>query len=329
MAFSGTISETTFDTRRVIDRAFGRCKIKPQQITADYIDVATEQLYLLLSSLGNNGAMPLWCIEKQVYPLYDGVNTVTLDVGTIDVLNAFVRTTPSGSATTVDTATTRTFDFATAWAVTTVGIKWAAAAVPVALERSDDGSNWTTVQTETPTAASGEWTWFDLSSVVASRYFRVRATIGTLTFSAMHTGGQPTEITLARLNRDQYSSLPNKNSPGARPLQYWLDRAVRRPVMYIWPQPIAASEITTLVVWRHRHIMDVGTMAQEIEVPQRWLDAIVCGLALRLGNEIAEVDMAIIPLLAQNAADALRLAQSTETDSSPVNWAPDISAYTR
>lgn len=328
MAFSGTISETVFDTRRVIDRAFGRCRLKPQQITSDYIDVAMDQLYLLLSTLGTP-TLPLWCIEKQVYPLYNGVNEVTLDLGTIDVLSAFVRTSQGVGGSTVDTATSRTYDYGSATAVSTVGIKWSAASVPLALERSDDNVNWTTVQTEAPTATAGAWTWFDLSSVVASRYFRVRATSGTLAFSDMHTGGAPTEITLARLNRDQYTSLPNKNSPGARPLQYWLDRQVRRPIMRIWPQPTAASEHTTIVVWRHRHIMDVGSMTQEIEVPQRWIDAIVAGLAARLALEIAEVDANLISVLDASATQALYLAQAGEHDNSPVNWAPNISAYNR
>jgi len=328
MAFSGTISATTFDTRRVIDRAFGRCRIKPQQITSDYIDVAMDQLYLLLSTIGTP-TLPLWCTEKQLYPLYDGVNEVTLDVGTIDVLSAYVRTSQGAESTETVAPDSRTLDFGTASAVATVGLKWSADAVPLVFERSDDGIGWRAIQTETPSAISGEWTWFDLSSVVASRYFRVRATSGTLALSGMHTGGAPTEITVARLNREQYTSLPNKNSPGPRPLQYWFDRQVRRPVMRIWPQPTAASEHHTLVVWRHRHIMDVGTMAQEIEVPQRWVDAIVAGLAARLAMEIAEVDPGLMQPLDAAAQQALYLAQSSEHDNSPINWAPNISAYTR
>ena len=41
MGFSGTGSQTTFSTRALIDRAFGRCRIKPELISAEYIDVTS------------------------------------------------------------------------------------------------------------------------------------------------------------------------------------------------------------------------------------------------------------------------------------------------
>ena len=53
MAFSGTISQTVFNTGRIIDNAIRRCKLSAQQITAEYIDIANDQLYLLLSDLAN------------------------------------------------------------------------------------------------------------------------------------------------------------------------------------------------------------------------------------------------------------------------------------
>jgi hypothetical protein len=75
MAFSNTVSQTNFNTRRVIDNAIRRCKLTAQQITAEHIDIANDQLYLFLSDLANQGA-PLWCIEKQIYPLYDAWATL-------------------------------------------------------------------------------------------------------------------------------------------------------------------------------------------------------------------------------------------------------------
>lgn len=55
MAYSGTISQTIFDTRRVIENAARRCKMPPQTLTAEHIDVANDQLYLMLSALANQG----------------------------------------------------------------------------------------------------------------------------------------------------------------------------------------------------------------------------------------------------------------------------------
>jgi hypothetical protein len=328
MAVSGTVSTTNFNTGRIIDNALRRCKIASQQITAEYIDIANDQLYLMLSDLANRGTQ-LWCIEKQIYPLYEGISGVTLDLGTVDILNSNLRYLMPVTGTNVDTATSRTIDFSSATYVTTVGIKWSAASAPLIFERSDDNVTWTTVQTETDLeAVSGEWTWFDLDSGLASIYFRVRATSGVLSFSDIYTGNTPTEITLSRLNRDDYTNLPNKSFQSTRPLQYWFDRQVNQPVMRLWPVPNAAAEFYQIVLWRQRYIMDVGTMTQNLDIPQRWYDAIVAGLAAKLAQEIVEVSPDMIPVLDQKAAQSLSIAMMEERDNSPMMIAPNIAMYT-
>jgi hypothetical protein len=328
MAFSNTVSQTNFNTRRVIDNAIRRCKLTAQQITAEHIDIANDQLYLFLSDLANQGA-PLWCIEKQIYPLYDGVGDITMTDGTVDILNSNFRWLQEVSGTNVDTSTTRTVTFTTDTFVANVGVYWTAAAVPIALERSDDNIVWTTIQTEMPSASAGEWTWFDLDSSVAARYFRVRATSGTLSFSQIYLANTPTEIPLARMNRDDYTNLPNKAFQSNRPLQYWFDRQVNNPIMHMWPVPNEAATVCQIVVWRQRYIMDVGTMTQDVEVPQRWLEAIVSGLAAKMALELVEVDASLIPILDQKAAISLNIAQMEERDNSPMMIAPNISPYTR
>lgn len=328
MAYSNTVSQTVFDTRKVMENAFRRCRVRPEMITAEYVSVANDQLYLLLSDLANMGA-PLWCIEKQILPLYDGEGYITLDTKVVDILNSNLRQLQTVTGTNSTTATTRTIDFGGATFVTTVGVKWSAAAVPIALERSVDGIVWTTIQTETPTAVAGEWTWYDLESSVATEFFRVRATSGSLNFLDIYTGNTPTEIPLARLNRDDYTNLPNKTFQSNRPLQFWYDRLIPNPVMRLWPVPNSGAITSQIVLWVQRYIMDVGTMTQELEVPQRWYEAIVAMLASKLALEISEVDTSLIPLLDQKANVALYTAQAEERDNSPMMMAPNISQYTR
>jgi hypothetical protein len=227
------------------------------------------------------------------------------------------------------TSTERTYQFDGFTFVSTVGIRWGAASVPVAFERSDDGIVWVTIQTETPVAVAGEWTWYDLESSVAAPYFRVRATSGNLVFSQIFLGNTPTEIPLARMNRDDYTNLPNKSFQSNRSLQFWYDRQIPNPIMHLWPVPNNGATTCQLVIWVQRYIMDVGTMTQELEVPQRWYEAIVSMLAAKLALEIAEVDPGMIPLLDQKANTALYTAQAEERDNSPMMMAPNISQYTR
>ena len=327
MAYSNTVSQTTFNTRKVIDHAFRRCRIPPQLISAEYIETATDALYLLLSELSVQG-MPSWCNQKSIYPLYEGAGFITTFSGTIDVLSANLRTTTEVTGTNTDTATSRVIDFADDTSVMTVGVLWSAASAPLQFARSDDSLTWTVIQTETPDASLGEWSWYDMDQVIASRYFRVSATTGTLDFTTLYTGNNPSEIPMGRINRDSYTTLPNKSFTSDRPLQYWLDRQAASPVLRIWPVPNDAATTSQVVVWAQRHIMDVGTLVQEIEVPQRWYDAIVWSLAERLSSEIVEVDPALMGPLASRAQMAIGAAWTSEGDDSPFMLAPDISGYT-
>ena len=328
MAYSGTVSQTTFDTRRVIEHAARRCRLPAQSLTSEHVDIANDLLFLLLSDLANQGT-PLWCIQKTIYPLYEGVGYITTLLGTVDILNSNLRSLQEVSGTNTDTSTERVVEFDSPTAVSTAGILWSQTAVPVEFSRSDDGVTWTIIQAEVPTASAGEWTWYDLDSSIAADFFRLRATSGTLGFSQIYLGNTPTEIPLYRMNRDDYVNLPNKVFQSNRPLQYWLDRQTLSPVMNMWPVPNDAATVMQIVVWAARQIMDVGTMTQEVEVPQRWYEAIVSLLAAKMAMEYIEVDAGLMAPLDAKAAQALYIAQQEESDNSPLNIAPNIMAYTR
>jgi len=331
MATSGTVSTTNFTTRRVIDHAFRRCRLGAQQITSEMIDVAKDQLYLILSNLANRG-LQLWCIERSILPMYEGNGAVPLPLGTVDVLNTNLRTLQQVIATESSTSTTFQVYDDEGMTVTTVGVLWAAASVPFVVEKSNDGIAWETVSTlEDTTAAaevSGEWLWVDTTVPHTADYFRVRATTGVLSTTDVFFGNTPTEIPMARLNRDDYTALPNKSFLG-RPLQFWFDRQRDIPVMRLWPIPNTTAQTQQIVTWRHRYIQDVGTMTQNLDVPQRWFDAIVAMLASKLAEEIPEVDAGLMPILEVKAEKALAQAESEERDNSPIYWQPMLSVYTR
>lgn len=328
MAYSGTISQTVFDTRKVIDSAFRRVRMPAETVSGENVEIAKNLLYLLLSNLANKG-VPLWCIEKLILPLYEGEGDITLPAGTVDILNVNLRTLQEVAGANTTSATTYTTSFGSDTPVTTVGVLWSGASVPIALERSVDSVTWTTVQTETPSAVAGQWTWYDVEQVVSAPYFRVRATTGSLAYTQVYFGNTPTEIPFSRLNRDDYTSLPNKTFQSLRPLQYWFDRQVPNAVMHLWPVPSSGSTEYQVVMWRHRHIMDVGSLTEDIEVPQRWIDAVTAELAVKLALEIPQVSADIIPTLKAFSTEAMSDAWNEERDNSPIRWAPNISAYTR
>lgn len=300
----------------------------PQGVGAEHLQVAQENLYLILSDLANRG-LQLWCIEKLILPMYENMAQVPVPVGTVDILNTNLRTIQYLSGTATTTSTTSAILFSTASTVTTVGILWSAASQPFVIEYSANGSSWTTIETvANPSLVAGEWVWTDIDGSVTALYWRVRVTTGTLSATSVVFGNTPNEIVMARLNRDSYNNLPNKTFQG-RPLQFWLDRQLNQPFMYVWPVPNAAFTLSQITTYTKRYIMDVGSLTQEIEVPQRWFNAIVYLLSAALAEELPTVDPTLIQILDQKAMRALNQAEMEERDNSPIYFTPNISVYTR
>jgi hypothetical protein len=328
VAVSGTVSTTVFNTRKVVDHAYRRCRMPPEGISSEQVSFALDTLYLILSMLANRG-LQLWCIEKDIMPLYQAQGLIEMPNGIVDILNTNLRTLQEVSGTSTTTSTTYLTVFTTATQVTNVGVYWNGASTSYALETSNDGATWTTLATvANPGTVANETTWTDIEGSIATLYFRVRATTGVLNQSRVFLGNTPTEIPMARLNRDDYVNLPNKAFQG-RPLQFWVNRQLNNPILNLWPVPSDQFITAQVIVWVKRYIMDVGSMTQEIEIPQRWYDAVVYVLAARLAEETPTVDPQMIAILDQKAQRALLEAENEERDDSPIYLTPNIAVYTR
>jgi hypothetical protein len=326
MAFSGNVSVATFNALAVVDQSFRRCRLPAQKITAEMHSYALNSLYLLLSELANIKT-PSWCIEKLILPMYENQPIVELPLGTVSVLNANYRSLQEVTGTTVEAAQAYTVTFDSDTVVSTVGVKWSGTSTTLTLQVSADGATWTTVGTSSASAAAGEITWTDVSGALAYAYFRITTT-ATFNYEWVLLGNTPQEIPFGVLNRDTYSNQNNKIFPG-RPNSFWFQRDIPQPVMNLWPAPNLAAESAQLTVWRHRHIMDTNNLRQEVEVPQRWLEAIVCGLASKVGQETPEVELQLLPLLASNYQVALQRVEDGDNDGSPIFINPGIGVYTR
>jgi hypothetical protein len=327
MAVSGTISTTTFNTRRVIDHAFRRCRITAQRVTAEMQDIALDLLYLLLSEMASVKT-PSWCIEKLILPMYEGQPIVTLPLGTEEVLNLNYRSLLQQVGIVTESATEYSVDFnGHDTIVSTVGIKWLAPSVDVTMEVSEDGDVWVEVGTIPASVGANEWIWQDIVPAFAFPYFRLTST-DPMVLETVYLGNTPTEIPFGVLNRDTYTAQSNKVFTG-RPTTYWFQRDINQPVLNIWPAPNSYAEYSQLIVWRHRQIMDVGTLQQELDIPQRWYEAIVSQLAYKLSMEIDIVDPSLIPTLAQLASINMRTAWDGDNDGSATTIQPWIAPYTR
>lgn len=351
---SGTIGSVTFTNQVVIDHAFLGVKLARQQISEEYILTAQEQLALMLSSFANEG-VPLWCQTKYILPMVQGV--YSLDVsqyfpGLVDILEANLRycaqltgtyTSSQGTAslafdsnpltdcTQTSAGGNITMQLATAQSVQNFGLMSAVAGtLNVSLQYSNDGVTWTTFYTNAALAVAAQiYTWMDFQGLPAATYWRLQANGTTvLNIAELFWGNTAQEIQIARINKDDYWNLPNKTFQG-RPVQYWCDRQINGPIMNLWPAPAAQYVWQQITVLAHRHIMDVGSMTQQIEAPQRAFDMIWKGLSERLRMVIPEVDKTKTTDVPAMAAAAKKLFWSEERDDSPINLQIDLSPYTK
>jgi hypothetical protein len=227
MPTSGTISTTVFTIGDMIDRAFGRCKLAPQQITDEYIAIAQQLLYLFLSTLSNEG-VPLWCKQKQIYPIYDSQQNVPLNTDVIDVLSANLRTStrlqsgvytssPGGIAANAfdgSLTTTCTLTGPAGFIQTQLSAPVQAMIFGIypnvsgnwsySFQGSNDGINWTTLLAVTNQAVvANQWIWADIQGVPESGFSLYQVIAGattTLDIIEFAIETAPSEVPIAKIS---------------------------------------------------------------------------------------------------------------------------------
>jgi hypothetical protein len=356
MAYSGTIGQTVIQVQTLIDHGARRCGKLAEELTSEQQLSARESLYFLLSNLANIG-IQYWAIDKKVFGLKADQYIYSLPVGAVDILNALYRTmnrpTPNSAGAYLNSSgvTANAFDsevdtICTQSAINGyIGINYGSnnpiyigsigilpgtsGTFNVVLEYSSDGVTWKTLYDPgTTTWVDNEWLWYDIDPGQSVQYYRIKENGGnTLSCREVYFGNNSREVMMSRLNRDDYTNLPNKNFTGNQPYQFWFDRTLPRQSIYLWPTP--SDPFVQMTVWYSRQIMDVGSLSGELEIPQRWYEAVQMMLAHRMSLELPNVQMDRIQYLEVQSEKFLTLAESEERDRSPIFFAPNISVYSR
>lgn len=357
MAYSGTVGTTVINVQTLIDHGARRCGKLAEELTSEQVLSARQSLFFLLSHLANIG-INYWAINKKVFGLNADQYIYSMPLGCIDVLNVLYRTMnrPNGAYTSseggvvanlydnnVDTYCQQTapngnvsinYGPTDPIYIGSIGfLPYVAgggvATWSVALEYSTDGSTWAMLSDlGTIEVSDNQWVWTDIDPGQSVSFYRIRAYSNTtLALRELYFGNNSREIQMARLNRDDYTNLPNKNFTANQPYQFWFDRTIPRPTVYLWPTP--SDPFIQMTVWYQRQIMDVGALTDELEVPQRWYEAVVFMLAHRMSLELPQVAMDRVGYLEKMADRYYSEAEAEERDKSPIYFAPNISVYTR
>jgi hypothetical protein len=351
LATSGTIGATVCTTGQLIDHVHRRCKLIPQQITSEMIDTALRLLWMKLTKLNERG-IALWAIETQLVGLNEAQANITTQVGNIGILNSNLRQiqripgTPISSTGNAINAYDQDLSTACNQVVTNGHIDiifdtpaqfTQAGFLPSAtgvwnynLQWSLDGVTWNTFRTVLahPVIAN-QWEWYDLDGVPTAAGFRLQATNGTtLKVFEIVCGNTPSDIPMSPIAKDTWTQMPNKQSTGRPTIYYW-DRVLPAPIMHIWPAPGAGFPLTFLIVnYVERQLQDVGTMTQQIEIPDRWFLPVIADLSREVGAEAKEVPPELVAVLDARAEALLLEAWNGESNSAPVSLLPNIGVYT-
>ena len=97
--------------------------------------------------------------------------------------------------------------------------------------------------------------------------------------------------------------------------------------MYVWPVPNNCYQMFQLIV--EVQMQDVGSLTNQIYVPDRWLNCIQKQLSHSMSMQIPGVEMTRIGYLEAQAERAFLQASEEDRDRSGIFFTPAINYYTR
>jgi len=145
------------------------------------------------------------------------------------------------------------------------------------------------------------------------------------TFSGQ--GPNQTDLTITRISVSTYATIPNKLSQG-RPIQVWINRqsgqttnligaTPQNPQINVWPAPDPGTTLQPYYVfyyWRLKRIYDAGTGTNIIDIPFRFQNCMVAGLAYMLAVKKPEVSAERVMALKMMYDEAWELAASEDRE---------------
>ena len=359
MAYSGTYNKTKITVDQLVSYAFSDAGKIAEEITPEYSDAGKQALFYILQNSANRG-INIWLQQNVVVGAQTNQQWITMPPNCVDVLEAnwvyiinpsitaalpitngnayslFNQTTNASldlyaTSTLVDNYFGATYSQGTR--IFYVGFNAYSPSgstdYNLDLEVTNDGVNWTTWESfPTKTLADREWAYFTINATQEFYGFRLKNRSATTTFSlrAIQFAQSQQVIPLARLNRTDYWSLPNKQFQSQRSLQYWFNRQID-PEMYLWPVPNNNYQVFQLIL--DIQPQDVGSLTNELYLPDRVIPYIQAALSHKVAMQLPGVDLGRVTYLEKLALTARTEFEEEDRDKSPIYFQPNYSYYTR
>jgi hypothetical protein len=140
-------------------------------------------------------------------------------------------------------------------------------------------------------------------------------------------GPNQTDLNITRISVSTYSTIPNKLAQG-RPIQVWINRQSGQttdllgatpsyPQINVWPAPDQGTQQNPYYVfyyWRLKRIYDAGNGVNVVDIPFRFQNCMVAGLAYMLAVKKPEVSPDRLMALKLMYDEAWELAASEDRE---------------
>lgn len=130
---------------------------------------------------------------------------------------------------------------------------------------------------------------------------------------------QQVDYQITRISVSTYARRTNKNIE-SRPTEIYINRQRVAPEVTFWPVPDTADY--TLVYWILRRINDVGANTNNVDVPFRFLPAVIAGLAFRIALKRPEVPIERTMALRTLAEESYDLAADEDREKATFRFVP-------
>ena len=358
MAYSGTYNKTKITVDQLISYAFRDAGRTAEEITPEYSDAGKQALFYILQNSANRG-INIWLQQNVVMGAQTDQQWLTMPANCVDVLEAnwVYAVTPSITAAlpldNVDSPALFNQSVNSdlnLHATSTLAENWFGASYSpgtrifyvgfnayspagltdynLDLEVSNDGITWDVWESfPTQTLADRQWAYFTINATQNFYYFRLKNR-DTTTFSlrAIQFAQSQQVIPMARLNRSDYWSLPNKQFQSQRSLQYWFNRQID-PQLYLWPVPNNNFQVFQFIL--DIQPQDVGSLTNELYVPDRVIPYVQAALSHKISMQLPGIDMIRVGYLEKLALQARTEFEEEDRDKSSIFFQPNISYYTR
>jgi hypothetical protein len=312
MAYTSGQTAFNLDLTELVEEAFERCG---SQLRSGYdLRTARRSINLMTVEWANRG-INLWTIEECSLPLTTNQPIYAIPTDTIDILDLVTRTSNASTSNQTDINLSRISEstYSTIPNKLTTGR-------PVQCWFSRQSGNTDVTTNYLAANISSTDTTITLNSVVGLRstgFIQIdNETIGYTNI----IGNQ-----LLNCWRGQNNTTAVAHTAGATnyvKVQYL-------PTLNIWPAPDSGGGPYTLVYYRMRRIQDAGDGVNIADIPFRFINCFVAGLAYFLSIKIQGTDPNRVVGLKMDYEEQFTLASQEDRETAPIRFVPRNLFYSR